>query len=64
MAKIPVAGEKEIELAIAAARRAQPGWANTPALERAKILRKFAVLVAEHGEQLAEVRDIRSVLGI
>lgn len=61
MARIPVAGEKEVELAIAAARRAQPGWANTPALERAKILRKFAILVAEHGEQLAEVRELTHI---
>ncbi|WP_206998346.1 5-carboxymethyl-2-hydroxymuconate semialdehyde dehydrogenase [Trinickia mobilis] len=52
-------GETEIDLAVRAAKEAFPKWANTPAKERAKRMRKLAELIDQHVPELAalETRD-------
>jgi betaine-aldehyde dehydrogenase len=46
-------GPVDVDRAVAAARRAFPGWAATPPGERALALLKLADLVEEHGDELA-----------
>jgi betaine-aldehyde dehydrogenase len=43
----------DVDRAVAAARRAFPGWAATPPGERALALLKLADLIEEHGDELA-----------
>jgi betaine-aldehyde dehydrogenase len=50
-----VAGSEQIDAAIAAARRAWPGWARTPAGERAELLKSVAAGLRERTEELAEL---------
>ncbi|WP_206952252.1 5-carboxymethyl-2-hydroxymuconate semialdehyde dehydrogenase [Trinickia acidisoli] len=45
--------EREIELAVRAAKQAFPKWANTPAKTRAKLMRRLGELIDEHVPQLA-----------
>ena len=46
-------GETEVDLAVRAANEAFPKWANTPAKERAKLMRKLAELIDKHVPELA-----------
>jgi alpha-ketoglutaric semialdehyde dehydrogenase len=43
----------DLEDAIAAAKKAQPGWATTPAPERGEVLLRMALLLEQHKEELA-----------
>jgi aldehyde dehydrogenase (NAD+)/betaine-aldehyde dehydrogenase len=54
------AGRQDIDDAVAAARRAFPGWAATSPSERGAVLRRWADLVTLHTEELAglEARDV------
>ena len=59
-ARIPRGGEKDVNLAVAAAKRALDGsWASMTASQRGKIMRRLGDLVAENADRLAalEVRD-------
>src|SRR5215470_18803442 len=67
-AKVALASKAEVDGAIAAAAAAFPGWANTPPLQRARLLFRFKSLVeanldklaglitAEHGKVLSDAR--------
>lgn len=55
MANVPIAEEDDIDRAVAAAEKAQPGWANLPARKRGAVIRKFAVLILENDQKLSEV---------
>jgi alpha-ketoglutaric semialdehyde dehydrogenase len=46
---------QDVDAAVAAARAAQPGWADRTAVERADILRELALLLRDRREELAEV---------
>jgi 5-carboxymethyl-2-hydroxymuconic-semialdehyde dehydrogenase len=46
-------GEREVDLAVRAAKEAFPKWANTPAKERAKRMRKLAELISQQVPELA-----------
>ena len=43
----------EVDLAVAAARRAFPAWAATPAVQRARLLRALARLIERDRDRLA-----------
>jgi aldehyde dehydrogenase (NAD+) len=70
LAKVAQAGAEDVDAAVKAARKAQPGWARLPAHERAKYLyaiarliqrhsRLFAVIEAlDNGKPIRETRDI------
>ena len=47
-------GTDEVNAAVAAAKAAFPGWANTPATERAKIMRKLGELITRHVPEIAQ----------
>ncbi|MBS1881584.1 MAG: aldehyde dehydrogenase [Actinobacteria bacterium] len=53
--------ESDVAHAVEAARRAQPGWRETPVIERVKILRRVHDLVAERAEEIA--RTITAEIG-
>jgi succinate-semialdehyde dehydrogenase/glutarate-semialdehyde dehydrogenase len=53
LARVPRLGAAETRRAIDAARAAYPGWRNTLAKERARILRRWADLMLEHRDDLA-----------
>ena len=52
---VPDASTDDVDRAVAAARRAQPAWAATSALERAGILHEFAARVRARHRELAEL---------
>ncbi|MCX7071087.1 MAG: aldehyde dehydrogenase [Gammaproteobacteria bacterium] len=53
IATVPDAGAEVVDEAVAAARRAQPGWEKLPAIQRAGYLGQIAAKLREHTETLA-----------
>ncbi len=53
--RYPLAGEPEIELAVARARRAFAAWRDAGLEARSRVLRRFAELVREGSEELARL---------
>lgn len=51
----PDAGQYELDLAVAAAQRAFPGWKATPRVERQQALNQFAKRLVEHADELARL---------
>jgi acyl-CoA reductase-like NAD-dependent aldehyde dehydrogenase len=55
IAELRSAGEAETDRAVEAARAALPGWRAAKPADRARLLRRLAGLVEEHGEELARL---------
>lgn len=55
LAEVASGGAAEVDAAVAAAKEAFPKWANTPAVERAKLVRKLGDLIARHVPEIAEM---------
>jgi len=53
--KGPATDESGVDSALAAARKAQPVWAGWPLEKRIAVLERYAELVAQHKEELAEI---------
>ena len=51
----PLATAEEVDDAVARARAAFPGWRDVAPTDRARLLRRFADLVADHADELAEL---------
>jgi len=60
IAELPAAGIEETDAAVSAAKAAFPAWRAVAPLDRARLLRRLAALVEEHGEELAllETRNV------
>jgi acyl-CoA reductase-like NAD-dependent aldehyde dehydrogenase len=56
--EIPLAGAEEIDLAVAAARRAAPIWAEMPRNERRDCMIRLAHLLRENAAELARISTI------
>jgi aldehyde dehydrogenase (NAD+) len=54
MGRIPAAGEKDVDAAVRAARRALEGWSRTPAATRAELLDKVSAALKARGDELAK----------
>lgn len=54
LAEVASGGTAEVDAAVTAAKDAFPKWANTPATERAKLVRKLGELIARHVPEIAE----------
>ena len=54
LAEVAAGGEAEVHAAVAAAKDAFPKWANTPATERANLLRKLGDLITKHVPDIAQ----------
>ena len=50
---VPLASASEVETAVAAAKAALPGWANTPPAKRAQIMFKFRDLIHQNLDKIA-----------
>lgn len=55
LAELEIAGEDEVNAAVAAARAAQPAWAALTGAERGRILRRVAGLLREKNDELARL---------
>ncbi|WP_329397314.1 aldehyde dehydrogenase family protein [Streptomyces melanogenes] len=65
IATVPAATAADVDAAVARAARAQTKWAALAPADRARLLRRFAVAVDEHLEELArlEVREAGHTVG-
>jgi acyl-CoA reductase-like NAD-dependent aldehyde dehydrogenase len=57
LAELPQAGIEEADDAVAGARAAYPAWRAVAPNDRARLLRRLATLVEEHGEELARIES-------
>jgi 5-carboxymethyl-2-hydroxymuconic-semialdehyde dehydrogenase len=64
LAEVASGGEAEVNAAVAAAKAAFPAWANKPAVERAKLIRKLGDLIAQQAPEIAqtETQDTGQVI--
>jgi gamma-glutamyl-gamma-aminobutyraldehyde dehydrogenase len=58
IAQVAEGGLDDVDRAVAAARRAAPGWAATAPADRKRILIRFADLIDEHAEELARIETL------
>jgi len=65
IAHLDRAGVEETNQAVAAAKKAYPGWRAVKPADRARLMRRVAALVEEHGEELArlETANVGKPLG-
>ncbi|WP_367040144.1 aldehyde dehydrogenase family protein [Streptomyces sp. Je 1-332] len=65
VATVPAASAQDVDAAVVRATTAQAKWASAAPGDRARLLRRFAVVVDEHLEELAqlEVREAGHVIG-
>ena len=66
LARVPESSADTVEEAIAAARKAQPSWEKTPAIQRATYLRQISAKLRQHRDRLAQIitREQGKVLGL
>jgi betaine-aldehyde dehydrogenase len=57
IAEVEAAGGEETDSAVARAKAAFPGWRAVAPPDRARLLRRLAALVEEHGEELARLES-------
>jgi betaine-aldehyde dehydrogenase len=57
LAELEEAGVEETDAAVAAARAGFPEWRAVAPADRARLLRRLATLVEEHGEELARIES-------
>jgi len=57
IAEVPGAGVEETDAAVARAKEAFPAWRAVAPADRARLLRRLASLVEEHGEELAHLES-------
>jgi betaine-aldehyde dehydrogenase len=57
IAELDAAGVEETDAAVARASAAFPGWHDVAPADRARLLRRLAALVEEHGEELARIES-------
>jgi betaine-aldehyde dehydrogenase len=57
IAEVESAGVDETDAAVARAKEAFPAWRAVPPADRARLLRRLATLVEEHGEELARIES-------
>jgi len=55
---VEIAGQTEIDAAVAAAKDAFASWATTPAAERGAIIRRAAAMLRERNQELAELETL------
>jgi acyl-CoA reductase-like NAD-dependent aldehyde dehydrogenase len=57
IAELAQAGVEETDAAVARAKAAFPAWRSVAPPDRARLLRRLAALVEEHGEELAQIES-------
>ena len=56
-AELPLSTAAEVDAAVAAAKKAAPGWGATPPLKRASYMFRFKELLDQHADEIA-ARDL------
>ncbi len=56
--EVPDSDERDVELAVAAAKQAFPSWSSTPAFERAALLLEIAEMIEDNLDDLARAESI------
>ena len=54
-AQTPCCTEEDVNYAVECAKKAYPGWSDTPVFKRVQILFKFRELLEEHMDELTEL---------
>ena len=52
---LPHSTSDEVDAAVASARQAFPGWANTPVPDRAQVMFRFKRVLEDHFDEMAEL---------
>ena len=55
LAEVASGGQEQVHAAVAAAKAAFPGWAATPAPQRAKVMRRLGELIAAQAPEIAQI---------
>jgi malonate-semialdehyde dehydrogenase (acetylating)/methylmalonate-semialdehyde dehydrogenase len=55
IAKVPLSGAEEVDRVVQAATLAFPAWAETPVVERARVMFRYRELLLRHSEELAQI---------
>lgn len=55
IAEVPLGAAAEIDAAVRAAHEAFPAWADTPVVERARVMFRYRALIEEHFEEVARL---------
>src|SRR5690242_7550571 len=55
IARVPFSTAADVDAAVQAAKRAFPGWRDTPVVLRARVLFRFAALLEQHFEELSRL---------
>jgi malonate-semialdehyde dehydrogenase (acetylating)/methylmalonate-semialdehyde dehydrogenase len=55
IAQTPMCGAKEVDLAVQSAERAFPAWAETPIVERTRVMFKFKALLEKNYDDIAKL---------
>ncbi|HUN91753.1 MAG TPA: aldehyde dehydrogenase family protein [Burkholderiaceae bacterium] len=58
IAEVALAGREDVDLAVAAARRALPAWSRMAAADRGRILLRLADLIESNAEELARLETL------
>jgi 4-(gamma-glutamylamino)butanal dehydrogenase len=58
IAEVAEGGPEDVDRAVAAARRAAPGWAATAPADRKRVLQRFADLIDAHADELARIETL------
>ena len=53
ISKVPLSGKKDLDEAVLAAKKAFPGWSQTPIKERVQVMFRYKALIEKHLEELA-----------
>lgn len=55
LAHVPISNDEDLNSAVAAAKKAFPGWSQTPVTRRARVLFKYQQLLIDHWDELAKL---------
>src|SRR3954452_15641553 len=55
IAEVPFCGADEVDRAVQAAAKALPAWAETPVVERARVMFRFRETLVAHAEEMAHL---------
>jgi len=55
IAKVPLGGEADVDRAVQAAQKAFPAWADTPIVERARVMFRYKALLESRYEELSRI---------
>ncbi len=55
VAKVPCCTKDEVEMAIAAAKKAYPAWSDTPVIKRTQVLYNLRNLIVKHMDELTQL---------